>query len=50
VKQLLRLPGDTIRVLVEGICRAEVKRYLQTEPFFVAEVVEKIIPWTKTGA
>lgn len=44
VKQLLRLPGDTIRVLVEGICRAEVKQYLQTEPFFVAEVVEKIIP------
>ncbi len=41
VKQLLRLPGDTIRVLVEGISRAEVKRYLQTEPFFVAEVIEK---------
>lgn len=47
VKQLLRLPGDTIRVLVEGICRAEVKRYLQTEPFFTAEVVEKIIPGDK---
>ncbi|MGE5614397.1 MAG: endopeptidase La [Bacillota bacterium] len=47
VKQLLRLPGDTIRVLVEGICRAEVKRYLQTEPFFVAEVVEKIVPLEK---
>jgi ATP-dependent Lon protease len=44
VKQLLRLPGDTIRVLVEGISRAEVKGYLQTEPFFVAEVVEKMIP------
>lgn len=44
VKQLLRLPGDTIRVLVEGISRAEVKAYLQTEPFFVAEVVEKMIP------
>ncbi len=44
VKQLLRLPGDTIRVLVEGVSRAEVKTYLQTEPFFVAEVVEHIIP------
>ena len=43
VKQLLKLPGDTIRVLVEGISRAEVKAYLQTEPFFVAEVVEKKI-------
>ena len=43
VKQLLKLPGDTIRVLVEGISRAEVKSYLQTEPFFVAEVVEKTI-------
>lgn len=43
VKQLLRLPGDTIRVLVEGISRAEVKSYLQTEPFFIAEVVEKTI-------
>ncbi len=44
VKQLLRLPGDTIRVLVEGISRAEVKNYLQTEPFFIVEVVEKTIP------
>ena len=44
VKQLLRLPGETIRVLVEGISRAEVTAYLQTEPFFVAEVVEKMIP------
>lgn len=41
VKQLLRLPGDTIRVLVEGISRAEVKSYIQTEPFFIAEVAEK---------
>jgi len=42
VKQLLKLPGDTIRVLVEGISRAEVKSFVQTEPFFVAEVIEKI--------
>lgn len=42
VKQLLRLPGDTLRVLVEGISRAEVKSFQQTEPFFIAEVVEKI--------
>jgi ATP-dependent Lon protease len=43
VKQLLRLPGDTIRVLVEGISRAEVKNYVQTEPYFIAEVAEKTV-------
>lgn len=42
VKQLLKLPGDTIRVLVEGISRAEISEYTQVEPFFMAEVVEKI--------
>ncbi len=48
VKQLLRLPGNTIRVLVEGISRAEVKNYIQTEPYFIAEVAEKIIPEDKS--
>lgn len=42
VKQLLKLPGDTIRVLVEGISRAEIGEFTQTEPFFTAEVAEKI--------
>lgn len=42
VKQLLKLPGDTIRVLVEGISRAEIGEITQTEPFFMAEVSEKI--------
>lgn len=42
VKQLLKLPGDTIRVLVEGIGRAEISEFIQTEPFFMAEVSEKI--------
>ncbi|MCX7748179.1 MAG: endopeptidase La [Clostridia bacterium] len=42
VKQLLKLPGDTIRVLVEGISRAEIGDFTQTEPFFMAEVAEKI--------
>jgi len=48
VKQLLRLPGNTIRVLVEGISRAEVKNYVQTEPYFIAEVAEKVVPGDKT--
>ncbi|MDP4180753.1 MAG: endopeptidase La [Bacillota bacterium] len=42
VKQLLKLPGDTIRVLVEGVSRAEISEFTQTEPFFAAEVVEQI--------
>lgn len=42
VKQLLKLPGDTIRVLVEGINRAEISEFTQTEPYFMAEVAEKI--------
>ncbi|HEX3030445.1 MAG TPA: endopeptidase La [Clostridia bacterium] len=42
VKQLLKLPGETIRVLVEGISRAEIGEYTQTEPFFMAEVIERI--------
>jgi ATP-dependent Lon protease len=44
VKQLLRLPGNTIRVLVEGLDRAEVRKYVQTEPYFIAEVTERIVP------
>lgn len=40
VKQLLKLQGDTIRVLVEGISRAEIKKVVQKEPFFIVEVTE----------
>lgn len=49
VKQLLKLPGDTIRVLVEGISRAEISEITQTEPFFMAEVTEKIITFTESS-
>lgn len=34
IKQILKLPGDTIRVLVEGLERAEIKEIIQEEPFF----------------
>lgn len=40
VNQLLKLPGNTIRVLVEGICRGKIVRYIETEPFLKVEVVE----------
>ena len=49
VKQLLKLPGDTIRVLVEGISRAEIGDITQTEPFFMAEVAEKIYSYDDEG-
>jgi len=38
VKQLLKLPGGTIRVLVEGATRARVVRYLATDPYFRVHV------------
>lgn len=42
IKQMLRLPGDTIRVLVEGLSRAEICVYKQMDPFFQVEVMEKV--------
>jgi len=42
IKQLLKLPGDTLRVFVEGLERAEINEYVQTEPFFIVEVTEKM--------
>ncbi len=38
VKQLLKLPGGTIRVLVEGIARAKILEYLEHEPYFKVKV------------
>ena len=38
VKQLLKLPGGTIRVLVEGISRAKINNYVSKEPFLSVEI------------
>ena len=38
VKQVLRLPGDTIRVLVEGKYRACLKEFIQSEPYLYGRV------------
>jgi len=38
VKQLLKLPGGTIRVLVEGIARAKVRSFTSDDPYFLVEV------------
>jgi ATP-dependent Lon protease len=40
VKQLLRLPDGTVKVIVEGRKRATVKKYVQTDEFFLVEVDE----------
>ncbi|MGI6085135.1 MAG: endopeptidase La [Acetivibrionales bacterium] len=39
IKQLLRLPDDTIRVLVEGIQRAEIINFIESEPFYKVEII-----------
>ena len=38
VKQFLRLPGENIRVLVEGLYRGKILEYTSTEPFFEANI------------
>ena len=42
IRQILRLPGDALRVLVEGISRAEIANFTQTDPYFEAEICEKV--------
>ncbi|MBW9173724.1 endopeptidase La [Clostridium estertheticum] len=38
VKQILKLPGDSIRVLVEGMQRGKISEYKDKEPFVSVEV------------
>lgn len=38
IKQILKLPGDTIRVLVEGLYRAEIDEVIKEEPFIECSV------------
>jgi ATP-dependent Lon protease len=45
VMQLLRLPDGTVKVLVEGKRRARIKRFAQTDEFFVVEVEEIPDAW-----
>lgn len=40
VKQLLKLPGGTIRVLVEGLNRAKIINYVQDEPHYTVDIQE----------
>lgn len=38
IKQILRLPGDAVRVLVEGLCRGKIQEYLEKDPFIKVDV------------
>ncbi len=38
IKQLLKLPGETVRVLVEGKSRAKINKFLSQEEFLKVEV------------
>ncbi|WP_432408186.1 endopeptidase La [Wukongibacter sp. M2B1] len=42
IKQMLKLPGDAIRVLVEGISRGRISDLMQEEPYFKAEIEEYV--------
>jgi len=41
IKQLLKLPGGTIRILVEGLRRGKVINFVQHEPYFRVMVEEE---------
>src|SRR5690625_362072 len=38
IKQMIKLPNGTIRVLVEGMYRAEIIQFIETESEFVVEI------------
>ncbi len=39
IKQMLKLPGDSIRVLVEGVSRGEIKEVVLEVPYFKCRVI-----------
>lgn len=46
IRQILKMPGGTMRVLVEGLYRAEIKGFLENEPY----IKVKIQPFTDETA
>lgn len=38
IRQVLRLPENTARVLVSGLYRGKILNFVQTEPYYIAEV------------
>ncbi|WP_313343406.1 endopeptidase La [Sedimentibacter sp.] len=42
IKQMIKLPGDNIRVLVEGVNRAKIVSIIQADPYFAAILDEYV--------
>ena len=42
IKQMLKLPGGTIRVLVEGLSRASIQEFVSLDPYFQVDALEVI--------
>ncbi|MDO4481453.1 MAG: endopeptidase La [Bacillota bacterium] len=40
IKQMLKMPGEIVRVLVEGVCRAEIREIIQESPYLKCSVEE----------
>ncbi|TAN57403.1 endopeptidase La [Patescibacteria group bacterium] len=45
IKEVLKSPDETVRVVVEGMRRVEIKEFVQTDPFFKVNIraIEEII-------
>lgn len=40
IRQILKMPGGTMRILVEGICRARIQEFTDMEPYIKVKVEE----------
>ncbi|EKD70638.1 MAG: hypothetical protein ACD_46C00464G0004 [uncultured bacterium] len=47
ILQLLKLPDGTVKVLVEGVRRGSIKRFIENQEYFLADV--EVIEETNTG-
>jgi ATP-dependent Lon protease len=50
IMRMLKLPDGRIRVLVQGLSRAEVENYDESKPYLVAKVVPKTEPTVTTDS
>ena len=41
IARMIRIPDGTLRVLIQGSQRVAIERFTQTEPYLVAEIVER---------
>ncbi|MGI5919582.1 MAG: endopeptidase La [Christensenellales bacterium] len=50
IKQILKLPGDVIRVLVRGVYRARIVSFVNTEPYLEVETEQLVEPPVESDA